>query len=428
MDQVQQAPAEKRAQMLRDYLATFRAYDESPHAASPDGDSLVEEVDLPHGRVQYFTNEFWTSKQRQAHSLQEISYRACFKPQLPRFFIHLFTSEGDAVYDPFSGRGTTPIEAGLAGREVVANDINPVSEIFTRPRLLVPSLDSVRERLASIPVDYRKRAELDLSMFYHPDTEAEIVSLRDYLIHRSSTEQEDAVDAWIRMVATNRLTGHSPGFFSVYTLPPNQAVSRRRQLEINKQRGQTPEYKDTKERIRKKSVSLQRNLTETDRRRLVRAGERGLLLQRDARFTREIPDQSVQLTVTSPPFLDVVDYERDNWLRTWFNNLDADPGEERPSVFSGLDAWCRLMQDVFRELHRVTRAGGWIAFEVGEVRKGTIRLEEHVVRLAEAAGLSCCGVLINRQRFTKTANIWGISNNSKGTNSNRVVLLQKPGP
>src|SRR5258708_15158534 len=34
-----------------------------------------------------FVNEFWTAKQRQAHSLHEVSYRACFKPQLPRFFI-----------------------------------------------------------------------------------------------------------------------------------------------------------------------------------------------------------------------------------------------------------------------------------------------------------------------------------------------------
>jgi hypothetical protein len=332
------------------------------------------------------------------------------------------------VYDPFSGRGTTPIEAALAGRRVVANDINPVSRIFTRPRLHVPTLDAVRERLAAIPVDYAKRAELDLSMFYHPDTEAEIVSLRDYLAHRSASGLEDPVDAWIRMVATNRLTGHSPGFFSVYTLPPNQAVSRKRQQEINKQRGQSPQYKDTRERIRKKTASLLRDLTPTDRRRLLQAGEESLLLQRDARHAREIPDQSVQLTVTSPPFLDVVDYERDNWLRGWFNNLDAEPGDEGPSVCSGLDAWCRLMRDVFSELYRIARPGGWIAFEVGEVRKGSVKLEEHAARLAEAAGLTCCGVLVNRQRFTKTANIWGISNNSKGTNSNRVVLLQKPEP
>lgn len=32
-----------------------------------------------------YVNEFWTAKQRAAHSLHEVSYRACFKPQLPRF-------------------------------------------------------------------------------------------------------------------------------------------------------------------------------------------------------------------------------------------------------------------------------------------------------------------------------------------------------
>ena len=37
--------------------------------------------------VPLLVNEFWTSRQRAAHSLHEVSYRACFKPQLPRFFI-----------------------------------------------------------------------------------------------------------------------------------------------------------------------------------------------------------------------------------------------------------------------------------------------------------------------------------------------------
>ena len=60
-----------------------------------------------------FINEFWTAKQRQANSIHEISYRACYKPQLPRFFIDIFTKSGDVVYDPFAGRGTTLIEAAL---------------------------------------------------------------------------------------------------------------------------------------------------------------------------------------------------------------------------------------------------------------------------------------------------------------------------
>ena len=84
------------------------------------------------------------------------------------------------------------------------------------------------------------------------------------------------------------------------------------------------------------------------------------------------------------------------------------------------------MTAVFTELRRVLRVGGQVAFEVGEVRAGTVRLEESVIRCALAAGLETVLVLINSQRFTKTANCWGVSNNSKGTNSNRIVLLRKP--
>ena len=83
------------------------------------------------------------------------------------------------------------------------------------------------------------------------------------------------------------------------------------------------------------------------------------------------------------------------------------------------------MGGVFRDLYRVTAAGGHVAFEVGEVRKGTIRLEEVVLPLGIAAGFRALGVLINQQDFTKTANIWGISNNTHGTNSNRIALFRK---
>ena len=54
-------------------------------------------------RARTFTNEFWTSKQRAGHSLHEISYRACFKPQLVDFFVQRLTEPGDLVYDPFMG-------------------------------------------------------------------------------------------------------------------------------------------------------------------------------------------------------------------------------------------------------------------------------------------------------------------------------------
>src|SRR5207253_6812386 len=104
--------------------------------------------------VPVFVNEFWTSKQRAASSLHEISYRACFKPQLPRFFIERLTAANDIVYDPFLGRGTTMIEAALLGRRVVGCDVNPLSSILTAPRLRPPTVRDVRARLADLDWNY----------------------------------------------------------------------------------------------------------------------------------------------------------------------------------------------------------------------------------------------------------------------------------
>jgi len=401
---------------LDGYLRTFRS-----HAGIP---TFFEDIVIGTVSVPKYTNEFWTSQQRQASSIHEISYRACFKPQLPRFFIELLTRKGDVVYDPFSGRGTTVIEAGLYGRDACANDANPLSRIMTEPRFFPPELADVEKRLASIPRD-GERAAIDLSMFYHPDTEKEIVALREHILKRKAECRDDMLDRWIAMIATNRLTGHSKGFFSVYTLPPNQAVSPQSQERINKKRQQTPEYRDTHHIILNKTKSLLRTLSPSEKKDLRRAGKKARLLTGDARSTPEIPDSSVQLTVTSPPFLDIVQYREDNWLRCWFNGYDETLVGDHITMARNPLEWSGVMSAVFRELFRITSPGGYVAFEVGEVRKRTIQLEEYVVSPGIHAGFTCEGVLINQQVFTKTSNIWGVGNMASGTNSNRIVIFQK---
>ena len=54
-----------------------------------------------------------------------------------------------------------------------------------------------------------------------------------------------------------------------------------------------------------------------------------------------------------------------------------------------------------------------------------MKLEEAVIPCGIEVGLEPLLVLINQQQFTKTANCWGVDNNKKGTNSNRVVLFRK---
>jgi hypothetical protein len=407
-----------------DLLQELAAFDEFGQK------SACETLNFGGDALPVFVNEFWTSKQRAGHPLHEISYRACFKPQLPKFFIERLTRPGDVVYDPFMGRGTTLLEAALLGRNAVGCDISPLSERLVRPRLELPGLGEIGARLESLDLESEvawasaeQTTVEELLVFYHPETLRQILALRSYLWHREASGEIDAVDRWIRMVATNRLTGHSAGFFSVYTMPPNQAVSVQSQRKINARRNQTPPPREVKSIILKKSRSLLRGISDADCRALEATSPNSVYLTRSCDSTPELADGSVDLVVTSPPFLDVVDYQTDNWLRGWFNHIDttAVPVWQLKREKD----WIAKMRSVFTELTRVLKPGGHIAFEVGEVRWGMVKMESLVLEAAAGLGLISEFLLINSQEFTKTANCWGVVNGAKGTNTNRVIVFRK---
>ena len=378
------------------------------------GERSVEQV---RGGIPYLVNEFWTARQRQAHSIHEISYRACFKPQLPAFFISHLTEPNELVYDPFMGRGTTPVQAALMDRRPAGNDINPLSVLLTRPRLRPVLLSDIMRVLDTVDWKTGSLDEPDLLAFYSEHTFRQISALRRWLLESAPLDKVPpaAVD-WVRMIALNRLTGHSSGFFSVYTLPPNQAVSAQAQRKINEQRQQVPPDRDVAKIILKKIRTLLSDgppPTESEY----------VLTTAIASQTPNVPTASVALVVTSPPFLDIVQYADDNWLRCWFAGIDVQQvAIARHRTEAG---WQSMVRDTLTELARVVRPGGHVAFEVGEVRGGRVLLEKLVWDAAEGLPFDRLFVMINQQEFTKTANCWGVENNSKGTNTNRVVVLRR---
>lgn len=369
--------------------------------------------------IDYYINEFWTARQRQAHSIHEISYRACFKGQLPEFFISRLTEEGEGVHDPFMGRGTTPIQSALMRRRPHGNDINPLSVLLTRPRLRAPSLLDIARRLETVPWDAKPaESDDDLLAFYHPDTLRQLLVLKAWLLERAPLDNSspDPVDDWIRMVAINRLSGHSPGFFSGRSMPPNQAVSIKAQLKINEKLGVSPPARNVAKIIIKKSKSLLSDGYPPK-------GESPILSAGLADSTPEIPTGSVSLTITSPPFLDIVQYASDNWLRCWFAGIDVK--SVAIAMHKDEEGWTSMVRNVLREQARILKSGGHVAFEVGEVRGGRILLEKLVWQAAETLPFERLGVMVNDQEFTKTANCWGVGNNTAGTNTNRIVLLRR---
>src|SRR3989344_2610674 len=108
--------------------------------------------------------QFWIQTQRQGHSLHYVvPYQACFAPQIPEFFIKIFSEKGDIVLDPFCGRGTTALE-------------------IAKSKLKNITYEQVKERLSQI--DFSKEildGYNDFKDIYHPKTYSQIVNLKEQL-------------------------------------------------------------------------------------------------------------------------------------------------------------------------------------------------------------------------------------------------------
>lgn len=374
-----------------------------------------------------YLQEFWTNRQRQMHSMHySISYRASFKPELPHYFIQKYAVDrSQIIMDPFAGRGTTILEANLMGFKAIHNDISPISFFIGKARQYVPSLEEFIERLKKIPFKKNRKepsskVKEKFYVFYHPETFKEILNLRDEYLHN----KEDPVLQYIMFIALTRLHGHSDGFFSVYSFP-QFSILPEAQRRNNLKRKIKPEYKDIQSRIIKKYQKDHKDqLPEW-----YRISKWNEYYQLDSTNLYLIPNNYVDLIITSPPFLDKVDYKQDNWLRAWFLGLEEEMHSISFGIYRNLEDWEEFMQKSLKEMIRITKKLGRIVIEIGEVKykKQKIYLDEVVAGIVKKnfPNVVVDEVNINLQKFTKLSNCWKIQNNEKGTNSNRCVILKK---
>ncbi len=391
---------------------------------------------LTHANYHYpiWERALWTAKQRQMHPIHYVvSYRASFKPELPDFFIRHYLDgqrgEEAVILDPFGGRGTTALQANMLGFRAIHNDLNPLSLFLARARQKPPSYEKLCKRLMSLSLDRKRRASSfekeRLLPFFHPRTLNEILNLRDLIVHASL--EKDRELAYIALTALSRLHGHSEGFLSVYSFP-QISVLPLAQARNNQRLGNKAEYRCVKEKILRK---MKRDLAQPLPNAYTKAAAKNLYLCLDASCLRPIAKNSVDLIVTSPPFLDKVNYPLDNWMRAWFLGLEEELKLAPLMITSDMAKWLSFMKEVMREMGRVLRLGAHAVIEVGEVSIGRnhYKLEENLAAClpmkVDGGRLLVKEIFINQQSFSKLSNCWSVANNRKGTNTNRCLVLQK---
>jgi hypothetical protein len=268
-----------------------------------------------------------------------------------------YSRQGELVVDLFAGAGTIPLEAAIRGRRVFGADISPYARILSQAKLSPPeSLEAALREAESALHESRRIKKPDLRSvpqwvrrFFHPDTLREALQFAE-IARRSGNE-------FLMACMLGILHHQRPGFLSY---PSSHLVPYLRDRKYS--RSAFPEMYDYRELRPRLLAKIQRSY-----KRFVRPRRAGVTFLQSAIERLELPKYFDAL-ITSPPYMNALDYGRDNRLRIWF--IDPAVAErvdnavtQRRNAF--IDAITSLAEKVDVGLRRE----GYCVFIVGEAFK-----------------------------------------------------------
>jgi hypothetical protein len=387
-------------------------------------------------------NEWQSKTKRWGHPLHSMcSYMGMFPPRLPHYFIQKFTNPGDVVLDPFSGRGTTPLQACVEGRVGIGIDANPMAYVLTAAK--VGEID---------PIAIRNRVD-DLSndMFFDDiETEPDHIrmlfedsTLRQLVYLKKTLDLSTPTDMFIAGVllgmlhggakgsgesepSTGRKSSKPPTFLSV-PMPNTFSMSP----------GYIAKYVAEKKLERPRVdvfVSLRARIDH-----LLRLGipsTPGRAWKSKIQDIAKIPDptlrgKKVRLIFSSPPYLKVLRYGLYNWIRLWFMNEDFEELDRNLDQHNKLGPYLDFLSETNRSLYKVCAPGAVCALVIGDV----VKKDKEPILLAHEAWEHMqrrgtrwlfAGILEDiLPKNSKVSKIWGEDKKGRATPTDRILVLYK---
>ncbi len=308
-----------------------------------------------------YLEPIWSPKATRADdwTLHQIApYIGRMKTSMARSLIQSRTRPGDLIADPFCGCGVVALEAAGNARQIVAGDWNPYAVLLTRAKLFPPaSLEAAEHRLRDTwELSREKLKNQDLRKvplwvrhFFHPETLRRALAFRDACVETN----EDFLLACLLGI----LHHERPGFLSY---PSSHLVPYRRDRKFP--RDLFPEMYKERDVFQRLEAKVRR----TYRRTPDSYAEKRRVLYTDA---REFPNiQGIKAVITSPPYMNELDYVRDNRLRLWFIDRTLPRGIE----LSGRDretAFTALMRIVCTRIAPGLKKSGYFILVLGDATR-----------------------------------------------------------
>jgi hypothetical protein len=353
---------------------------------------LAHALDVPAAPEASATGEPREGEDR-AHVHGFHAYPARMHPVTARRLTESLSGRSATVLDPFCGSGTVLVEAMQNGRSAVGTDLSPLAVLLatakTRPRAPhdLEELVSAARRVAALADTRRKvRAgatrrwpEEDVALF-EPHILLELDSLRSGVMAAASPSPRD--DLALVLSAILVKLSRQQGDTSTRTEKRRLGAGYPAKLFVRKT-----------EELAARIGALEGLLPSP------RPGVRVVL--DDATRLSKIPDRSIDLAVTSPPYAGTYDYLSHQSLRMRWLGLDARPLEQgemgarrRYGILDGASAhgaWVDELRAMLGAVERVLRRGASLVLLIADsaVAGLPLRADEMVASASRGTALEC---------------------------------------
>jgi len=294
-------------------------------------------------------------------TLHQLSpYIGKIKSSIAGELVSRYSEPKQLVVDPFAGAGTIPLEASIQGRRVFASDISPYSRVLSEAKLKAPvSLHEALKIADDAIEESRQIKQHDLRSvpkwvreFFHPNTLKETLGFAD-VARRPGNE-------FLLACLLGILHHQRPGFLSY---PSSHLVPYLRDRKYP--RAEFPEmyeYRELRPRLHAKirrsyKRFIQPHFSDVD--------------FRQSSVERIVFPKRFDSLITSPPYMNALDYGRDNRLRLWFIEPTSTQKVDN-GVTQKLDGFAQAIACLAEKIEYGLRSKGHCVFIVGEALKRSL--------------------------------------------------------
>lgn len=348
-------------------------------------------------------------------TLHQVSpYIGKLKSTIAADLIERYSSPGDLVADVFCGSGTVPLEALRLGRRAFAADTSPYAMVLTRAKVNAPTdipsaygrADVLLKAAQEFPVPDLRCTPKWVRRFFHGRTLKEVL--------RFTAAVKDRRDDFVFACLLGILHHQRSGFLSH---PSSHLVPYLRDKKF------PPDQFPQLWRYRPLRPRLLAKIDRTLRRPLERSKYHSEVRAKFARVQDVELPSNFDCLITSPPYMNSLDYGRDNRLRLWL--VGTDKPETLDELTGGFTAFQSAMEVLATKLERQLKPGGYAVFVIGDrqTRRSSVGYPSEV--LMRIVGCRSPSLRLDRILCDQIPDIRRARRNGRGVKREHILVYRK---